>query len=180
MSELELSTVSSESVFVPSLDRFVPRAAVPALEGIAATAGYGPRAVTAAVALAWTCGERCPADAEDTLMECVRRNDLLADVALEALGRLGLPRAAAAMRRCLLLSTLPSAARRIAEGLLDLLFDDGVVAWDDDVVLARDLALRALARCEVLWAQDTGFLARRDLPTLRAHFTAMAGCWDSE
>ena len=116
-----------------------------------------------------------PLMSEDTLMECVQRNDLLADVALEALGRLGLPRGAAAMRRCLLLATLPAPARRITEALLDVLFDDGVVAWDDDVVVARDLALRAMARCDTLWAQDTGFLVRRDLPTERAHFAALAG-----
>lgn len=174
MRDFELSPASSESVFVPSLDRFVPRSAVGALEGIAASPVYGPRAVVAAVALAWTCREKTPADVEDTLIESVRRNDLLADAALEALGQLGLPRGAAAMRRCLLLATLPSPARRITEALLNLLFEDGVVAWDDDVVMARDLCLRAMVRCDALWSQDTGFLARRDLPTERGHLADMA------
>lgn len=175
MRDLELSMTPAESVFVPPLDCFVARDTVGALEGIATTAGYGPRAVVAAVALAWACGENTPADAQDALMECVRRNDLLADVALEALSRLGISRGAAAMRRCLLMSTLPAPARRITEALLDLLFADGVVAWDDDVVLARDLALRAMLRCDALWAQDTGFLARRDLPTGRSALSAMVG-----
>lgn len=175
MTEIELSAVGAESVFVPSLDRFVSRSSVPALEGIAASSGYGPRAVVAAVALAWTCRERTPADAQDTLMESVRRNDLLADVALDALSQLGIARGAAAMRRCLLLATLPAQARRVTEALLGLLFDDGVIAWDDDVVLARDLALRAMVRCDALWGQDTGFLARRDLPTERTHLAAMIG-----
>jgi hypothetical protein len=43
------------------------------------------------------------------------------------------------------------------------------------VVLARDLALRAMVRSDALWSQDTGFLARRDLPTERAHLAAMIG-----
>ena len=172
MHEVE-TAVAVGSVFVPSLDRFVPRESVGALRGIA-SAAHGPRAVVAAVALAWACREATPADAEDALMESVRRNDLLADVALDALAQLGVARGAAAMRRCLLLATLPAPARRVTESLLDLLFADGVVAWDDDVVLARDLALRAMARSEALWAQDTGFLARRDLPTERAAFAAMA------
>jgi hypothetical protein len=63
----------------------------------------------------------------------------------------------------------------VTEALLDLLFDDGVVAWDDDVVLARDLALRAMVRSDALWSQDTGFLARRDLPMERGHLAAMIG-----
>lgn len=174
MRELLCSESQVESVFVPSLDRFVPRSAVPALEGISARSSYGPRAVVAAVALAWTCRERTPADAEETLMESVLRNDLLADVALDALRQLGLPRAAAALRRCLLLTTLPGIARRLSEALLDLLFEDGVMAWDDEVVIARDLALRAIARCDAVWAQDVGFLARHDLPTEREHLRAMA------
>lgn len=166
--------VSTGAVFVPSLDRFIPRDAVGALRGVATPGAYGPRAVVAAVALAWACAEATPADAEDTLIESVRRNDLLADVAADALGRLGVARGAAALRRCLLLATTPAQARRVAEALLDLLFADGVLAWDDDVVLSRDLALRALARCDALWQQDTGFLARHDLPMEREHLAAMA------
>lgn len=173
MSDLELSIARAESVFVPSLDRFVPRSAVRALEGIAASSEHSPRSVVAAVALAWTCRENTPADAEDALIESVRRNDLLADVALDALAQLGLSRGAAAMRRCLLLSTLAAPARRIAEALLNLLFEDGVIAWDDEVVIARDLCLRAMLRSDPLWSQDTQFLARRDLPTERHHFAEM-------
>lgn len=165
---------ASAAVFVPPLDRFVRRDAVGALRVVATPRAYGPRAVTAAVALAWACAEATPADAEDTLMESVRRNDALADVAAEALGRLGVARGAAALRRCLLLATTPAQARRAAEALLALLFADGVVAWDDDVVLARDLALRAIARCDALWQQDTGFLARHDLPMGRGDLAAMA------
>lgn len=167
-------SVDAGAVFVPALDRFIPRDAVGALRGVARATAHGPRAVVAAVALAWACAEALPADAEDTLIESVRRNDLLADVAAEALARIGVARGAAALRRCLLLATTPAQARRAAEALLGLLFADGVVAWDDDVVIARDLALRALVRSDALWQQDTGFLARHDLPTAREDLAAMA------
>lgn len=180
MSDVEMTAAaaaaeSARAVYVPTLDRFIPREAVGALRGVATPGAYGPRAVVAAVALAWACAEATPADAEDTLIESVRRNDLLADVAADALARLGVARGAAALRRCVLLATTPAQARRAAEALLDLLFADGVIAWDDDVVCARDLALRALTRCDALWQQDTGFLARHDLPTERAYLAAMAG-----
>lgn len=165
---------ASTAVFVPPLDRFVRRDAVGALRRVAAVPGHGPRAVAAAVALAWACAEATPADAEDTLIESLRRNDLLADAAAGALGRLGVARGAAALRRCLLLATTPAQARRAAEALLELLFGESVVAWDDDVLVARDLARLAIARCDVLWQQDTGFLARHDLPPSRAEFLAQA------